>query len=155
MRLVNGAATWLAAAAILAMAGITAAEVIARSFFNISFELADELGGYLLVATVFLGLGPALAGGVMLRVEMLEQRLPAPVRRVLDILFHLMALVVSGIAFYWIWQHVASSMRRETIAATWLETPLWVPQIAMPLGMALLIATLLVSLVRTLRGPAA
>lgn len=155
MRLVNGAATWLAAAAILAMAGITAAEVIARSFFNISFELADELGGYLLVATVFLGLGPALAGGAMLRVEMVEQRLPAPVRRVLDILFHLMALVVSGIAFYWIWQHVASSMRRETIAATWLETPLWIPQIAMPLGMALLIATLLVSLVRTLRGPAA
>ena len=155
MRLVNGAATWLAAAAILAMAGITAAEVIARSFFDISFELADELGGYLLVATVFLGLGPALAGGAMLRVEMVEQRLPAPVRRVLDILFHLMALVVSGIAFYWIWQHVASSMRRETIAATWLETPLWIPQIAMPLGMALLIATLLVSLVRTLRGPAA
>lgn len=155
MKLVNGAATWLAAAAILAMAGITAAEVIARSFFDVSFELADELGGYLLVATVFLGLGPALAGGAMLRVEMVEQRLPAPIRRVLDILFHLMALVVSGIAFYWIWQHVASSMRRETIAATWLETPLWVPQIAMPIGMALLIATLLVSLVRTLRGRAA
>ncbi len=155
MKVVNGAATWLAAAAILAMAGITAAEVIARSFFNVSFELADELGGYLLVATVFLSLGPALAGGAMLRVEMVEQRLPAPVRRILDILFHLMALAVSGIAFYWIWQHVASSMRRETIAATWLETPLWIPQIAMPVGMALLIATLLVSLVRTLRGPAA
>lgn len=152
MKLVNGAATWLAAAAILAMAGITAAEVIARSFFNISFELADELGGYMLVAAVFLGLGPALAGGAMLRVEMVEQRLPAPVRRVLDILFHVMALIVSGIALFWIWQHVASSMRRETIAATWLETPLWVPQLAMPIGMALLIATLLVSLVRTLRG---
>lgn len=152
MKLVNGAATWLAAAAILAMAGITAAEVIARSFFNISFELADELGGYLLVAAVCLGLGPALAGGAMLRVEMVEQRLPAPVRHVLDILFHVMALIVSGIAFYWIWQHVASSMRRETIAATWLETPLWVPQIAMPIGMALLIATLLVSLIHTLRG---
>ena len=152
MRLVNGAATWLAAIAILAMAGITAAEVIARSFFDVSFELADELGGYLLVAAVFLGLGPALAGGVMLRVEMVEQRLPATVRRVLDVVFHLLALAVSCIAFFWIWQHVASSMRRETVAATWLETPLWIPQLAMPAGMALLIATLLVSLVRSLRG---
>ena len=76
MRLVNGAATALAALAILAMAGITAAEVIARSFLDISFEIADEIGGYLLVAAVFLGLGPALAGGAMLRVEMVEQRLP-------------------------------------------------------------------------------
>ena len=152
MRLVNGAATWLAATAILAMAGITAAEVIARSFFDVSFELADELGGYLLVAAVFLGLGPALAGGAMLRVEMVEQRLPRPVRRVLDVIFHLLALAVSCIAFFWIWQHVASSIRRETVAATWLETPLWIPQLAMPVGMALLIATLLVSLVRSLRG---
>lgn len=152
MRLVNGAATWLAAIAILAMAGITAAEVIARSFFNVSFELADELGGYLLVAAVFLGLGPALAGGAMLRVEMVEQRLPAPVRRMLDVVFHLLALAVSCIAFFWIWQHVASSIRRETVAATWLETPLWIPQLAMPAGMALLIATLLVSLVRSVRG---
>jgi TRAP-type C4-dicarboxylate transport system permease small subunit len=152
MRLVNGAAVCLAALAILAMAGITAAEVIARSFFNISFELADELGGYLLVAAVFLGLGPALAGGAMLRVEMVEQRLPAPIRHGLDILYHLLALAVSCVAFFWIWQHVASSMRRETIAATWLETPLWIPQLAMPVGMALLIATLVVSLLRCLRG---
>lgn len=154
MRLVNGAATWLAAIAIIAMAGITAAEVIARSFFNISFELADELGGYLLVAAVFLGLGPAFAGGSMLRVEMIEQRLPAPLRRGLDVAFHLIALAVSCVALFWIWQTVASTIRRETVAATWLETPLWIPQMAMPLGMALLIGTLLVSLVRTLRGRA-
>src|SRR3954451_24063667 len=89
MRLLNGAATWLSAVAILAMAGITAAEVIARSFFDVSFELSDELGGYLLVAAVFLGLGPAIAGGAMLRVEMVEQRLPAAIRRGLDLLFHL------------------------------------------------------------------
>lgn len=155
MRAVNGAATVLAALAILAMAGITAAEVIARYFFDVSFEVADELGGYLLVAAVFLGLGPALAGGAMLRVEMVEQRLPAPVRRAMDIAFHVLALGVSCIALWWIWQHVASSLRRETVAATWLETPLWLPQLAMPLGMALLIATLAVSLVRTLRGGAA
>ena len=152
MRLVNGAATALAALAILAMAGITAAEVIARFFFDTSFEVADELGGYLLVAAVFLGLGPALAADAMLRVEMIEQRLPGAARRALDVLFHLGALAVSAIALYWIWQHVGSSLRRETVAATWLETPLWVPQLAMPVGVALLIATLLVGLVRRLRG---
>jgi TRAP-type transport system small permease protein len=152
MRLVNGAATALAALAILAMAGITAAEVIARFFFDTSFEVADELGGYLLVAAVFLGLGPALAADAMLRVEMIERRLPAGARRVLEVLFHLGALAVSAIALYWIWLHVASSLRRETVAATWLETPLWVPQLAMPVGVALLIATLLVGLVRRIRG---
>lgn len=151
MRLVNGAATALAAAAILGMAGITAAEVIARAFFDTSFEVADELGGYLLVASVFLGLGPALAGDAMLRVEMIEQRLPRGVRRGLEVLFHLLALAVSSVALWWIWQHVASSLRRETVAATWLETPLWLPQLAMPLGMALLIGTLLASLLRLLR----
>lgn len=152
MRLINAAATALAALMIVAMAGITAAEVIARSFFDISFEVADELGGYLLVATVFLGLGPALAGGAMLRVEMVEERLPAPVRRVLDVAFHLGALIVSAIALYWIWRQVESSFRRETVSATWLEVPIWLPQAAMPLGMALLIATLLAGLVHRLRG---
>jgi TRAP-type C4-dicarboxylate transport system permease small subunit len=151
MRVLNGAATWLAAIAILAMAGITAAEVIARSFFDVSFELADELGGYLLVAAVFLGLGPAFAGGAMLRVEMIEQRLPARIRRGMDLLFHLLALAVSGVALFWIWQHVASTLRRETVAATWLETPLWIPQLAMPLGTALLIGTILASLAAALR----
>jgi TRAP-type C4-dicarboxylate transport system permease small subunit len=154
MRLLNGAATALAALAILAMALITSAEVIARSFFNVSFELADELGGYLLVAAVFLGLGPALAGGAMLRVEMVEQRLPGQVRRVLDLLFHLGALAVSAIALYWIWQLITSSWRRETVAATWLETPLWLPQAAMPVGVALLIGAILAGLVRLVRGDA-
>jgi len=152
MRLVNGAATMLAAIAILAMAGITAAEVIARSFFDTSFEIADELGGYLLVAAVFLGLGPALAGGAMLRVEMIEQRLPGALRRVLDLLFHILALGTSCIALWWIWVHVGSTWRRETVSATWLETPLWLPQAAMPIGTVLLIATLLVGLLRRLGG---
>jgi TRAP-type C4-dicarboxylate transport system permease small subunit len=149
---VNGAATVLAALAILAMAGITAAEVTARSFFDISFEVADEIGGYLLVAAVFLGLGPALAGGAMLRVEMIEQHLPGRIRRVLDVLFHLVALAVSGVMLWWIWLHIGSTWRRGTVSATWLETPLWLPQAAMPIGMVLLIATLLVALVRRRRG---
>jgi TRAP-type C4-dicarboxylate transport system permease small subunit len=151
MRLVNGAATALAALAILAMAGITAAEVIARSFLGLSFEVADELGGYLLVATVFLGLGPAFAADAMLKVEMVEQRLPGGLRRVLAVLFHLAALVVSGIMLFWIWRHVASTLRRETVAATWLETPLWLPQLAMPVGMVLLIAAIAFGLARLLR----
>jgi TRAP-type C4-dicarboxylate transport system permease small subunit len=151
MRLLNTAATALAALMIVAMAGITAAEVIARFFFDVSFELADELGGYLLVGCVFLGLGPALAGGSMLRVEMVEQRLPPAVRRVLELLFHLGALAVSAIALYWIWRQVESSFRRETVSASWLEVPIWLPQAAMPLGLALLILTLLVGLVRLLR----
>jgi TRAP-type C4-dicarboxylate transport system permease small subunit len=151
MRALNTAATALAALMIVAMAGITSAEVIARFFFDVSFEIADELGGYLLVASVFLGLGPALAGGAMLRVEMVEQRLPAAVRRVLDLLYHLGALVVSAIALYWIWRQVESSFRRETVSASWLEVPIWLPQAAMPLGLALLILTLLVGLVRLLR----
>jgi TRAP-type C4-dicarboxylate transport system permease small subunit len=151
MRVLNTAATALAALMIVAMAGITATEVIARFFFDISFEIADELGGYLLVASVFLGLGPALAGGAMLRVEMVEQRLPAAARRALDLLYHLGALVVSAIALYWIWLQVASSFRRETVSASWLEVPIWLPQAAMPAGIVLLIGTLLVGLARLLR----
>jgi TRAP-type C4-dicarboxylate transport system permease small subunit len=48
--------------------------------------------------------------------------------------------------------HLGSTWRRETVSATWLETPLWLPQAAMPIGMALLIATLLVGLLRRLGG---
>jgi TRAP-type C4-dicarboxylate transport system permease small subunit len=69
----------------------------------------------------------------------------------MDLLFHLLALAVSGVALFWIWQHVASTLRRETVAATWLETPLWIPQLAMPLGTALLIGTILASLAAALR----
>jgi len=152
VRILNGVATGLAALAIVAMALITSAEVIARSFLGISFEVADELGGYLLVAAVFLGLGPAFAAGAMLRVEMIEQRLPRAVRQALNALYHFGALAVSAVALYWIWWLIESSWRRETVAATWLETPLWLPQAAMPVGMVLLIGAILAGIVRLVRG---
>jgi TRAP-type C4-dicarboxylate transport system permease small subunit len=135
-------------------------DVIARNIFKRSLLISDEVSGYLLVVMTFFGISYSLRSGSLLRIEFLLFSLPKRLRGIVDVLFDLAALAVcvlllwSMIRFTWItWQ-------REAIAPTLIETPLWIPQLAMPLGMLILVIAFLLelrgSILRLLgRGPAA
>ena len=148
----------IAQLATVAMMGLITCDVIARNLFHTSLLISDEVSGYLLVMMTFFGISYSLRSGSLLRIEFLLFALPKRLRGIIDVVFDLVALVVccvllrSMIRFTWI------TWEREAVAPTLIETPLWIPQLAMPLGMLILVIAFLLelraSILRLLgRGP--
>jgi TRAP-type C4-dicarboxylate transport system permease small subunit len=150
----------IAQVSIASMMALITADVIARNVFHRSLLISDEVSGYLLVAMTFFGIAYSLRSGSLLRIEFLLFALPKRLRGLADVSYDLIALVVclvllrSMIRFTWI------TWEREAIAPTLIETPLWIPQLAMPLGMLILVIGFLLELRASIlrligRGPAA
>jgi len=150
----------IAQVSIACMMTLITADVVARNVFRKSLLISDEVSGYLLVVMTFFGIAYSLRSGSLLRIEFLLFALPKRLRGLADVLYDLVALIVclvllrAMIRFTWI------TWEREAIAPTLIETPLWIPQLAMPLGMLILVIAFLLelraSVLRLLgRGPAA
>ena len=137
---------------ILALVVIVAAEVIGRSAFGHSFMVADEYSGYIAVMITFLGIPFAVDKEALLRVGFLVDRLREQPRRALELAFRLVAISVSGVIGYQLGRMALKSFERGTFASTPAQTPLWVPQGAMVLGMAFLVLMLAAQIVSDLRS---
>jgi TRAP-type C4-dicarboxylate transport system permease small subunit len=138
----DGAVTlglWLAEAAMFCMVSLIAADVICRNLFRFSLLISDEISGYLLVVMIFCGAGYSLRSGALLRIEFLLFALPRRVRAVVDVVYDLLAMSVTAVLLYELGRLTLSTWERKMVAATLLETPLWIPQLAMPVGCAMLL----------------
>jgi TRAP-type C4-dicarboxylate transport system permease small subunit len=136
---------------LLAMIALIGAEAIARNLFGTSLQITDEVGGYLLVAVTFLSMSVAEAHGAFHRVELVQMRLSRSARIVSQIVFDLMSLAASALVTWQLVRVANNSWRAEDVAPTPLATPLWLPQAAMGLGMALLCLALLRTIVAKIR----
>lgn len=139
---------WATQAAVIFLVVMMGIEMVARSSLGWSLQVTNELGGYALIAITFLGLASGQADHAFHRVHMLDKRLSPAGRAGLRLAFDLATLAVSAVLclefsrFLWItWQS-------GDVAATSLVTPLWMPRLAMPVGMLALVITLL----RTVAG---
>jgi len=83
-------------------------------------------------------------------VELVQARLSPRMRLISQIGFDLMALAASVILTWQLVRLVLNSWRSEDVAPTPLLTLLWVPQLSMPIGTAILCA----ALVRTILAKA-
>ena len=135
----------LCALFLIAMIVLIGPEAIARNVFATSLQVTDEIGGYLLVAMTFLSMSVAEAHGAFHRVELIQARLGVKVRMISQIVFDLLSLGASAIVTWQLTRLTLNSWRAEDVAPTPLQTPLWLPQSIMAIGMALLC----VALVRT------
>jgi TRAP-type C4-dicarboxylate transport system permease small subunit len=123
---------------LMAMIVLIASEAIARNVFSTSLQVTDEIGGYLLVAMTFLSMSVAEAHGAFHRVELIQARLGIKVRMISQIMFDLMSLAASAVVTWQLTRLTSNSWRAEDVAPTPLQTPLWLPQGTMAIGMALL-----------------
>jgi len=154
---IENASEALCALFLIAMIILIAAEAIARNVFATSLQITDEIGGYLLVATTFLSMSVAEAHGAFHRVELVQARLGPSARLISQIVFDLMSLVASALITWQLARLVMNSWRSEDVAPTPLQTPLWMPQTTMAIGMFLLCLALVrttLTKVRRLRGRA-
>ena len=141
---------WLCCVALGVMLLIISAEAVAR-LFGTSLEMADEVGGYLLVAITFLSLSVCQVSGAFHHLELLQPKLSARAQAVWAIVFDLMALSCSIVIFWQLCRLEMLSWAYGDVAPTELQTPLWLPRLSMPIGVGALILVLFGSLLASVR----
>lgn len=139
---------WICEIAIVAMGAIVILEIVTRNLFGFSFEMSEEIGGYIIVGISFLSLPVCQVYRSYHHVQFVQNRLSPRMQAASHLLFDVLSLVFCGVLLWQLTRFVASTYRSEDIAPTLLATPLWIPQAIMPIGM--LAAT--VSLLRSAVG---
>lgn len=148
MARVIGAATDLV---LVALVSLVCLEALLRGGFNYSLGFAEELTGYGVVFLTFFGAALALRGSAMFQVHFLLDKWPEGTRRWVVRAFVLIALVICVILAWKTKDLSLSSFARGKFAPTVLRTPLWIPQIILPLGFTVLAFFLVEKFLLTLR----
>ena len=136
--------------ALVVMLVLVAVDIVTRWVFNFSFEVSDEVGGYMLVVICFVSLSACHVNGSFHEVEFVQARLTARGRSISQLIFGLLSLAACVLLAWQFARFELSSWRFGDMAPTYLSTPLWLPRLAMVLGMLALVF----SLCRTLTAEA-
>lgn len=128
----------IASLALVVMIVLIGAEAVIRNLFGGSLQITDEVGGYLLVAVTFLSMSVAEAHGAFHRVELVQARMGQRARIWLQIAFDACSLVASLLVTWQLGRLALNGWNSGDVAPTPLQTPLWLPQTVMGIGMAFL-----------------
>ena len=143
----------LAAVSLLASLAFVVYSVVMRYFMNLPVAWVDEFFGYLLVACVMLAAADALLEGEHLAVDLVTERLGTRGRR-LTLLAGLAAVALSALLLAIEgYDMVAFSRMVGLMSNGYLATPMWIPQLLIPIGAALMLLAALVAFVAALRSP--
>ncbi len=141
---------WLSALLILLVLGITSLSVFRRYVLSDPLLGADALTGFLVVAIVMLGAAEALRRGDHIRIDILFHHAGQRTRWWLELISFLAVLGFAVLLFRTAWHSVAFSRRFGAYSTGELELPLWIPQLLLPIGAALLALAALAGLLRLL-----
>lgn len=131
----------LAALAIVIILVMVCAETVLRQFRS-SLLVTDEIAGYLNAAAIFLGLAWTLREGGFIRVEIFYDRATGGLRKAIRWLIVLTAAAFTAVLLWVCTRHVIYAFDRDTRAVSVLDTPEWIPQSVMVLGLAVLLLQL-------------
>jgi TRAP-type C4-dicarboxylate transport system permease small subunit len=146
--IISGAGMVLAGLGVVSQVVIITAYVIARDFFNQTWMLTTEWAGYFLVLIAYLGGAYALRAGGHVRVSLVVRLLRPQVRASLDALTTLPAL---GAVCVMIW--LSTNRLIQAWHDHWnsvLGTPMWIPLLFIPVGLALLVPELVMHFIRAI-----
>ena len=123
-------------AALVVMLAVIGTDILTRAVFNFSFEISDELGGYMLVVITFVSLPVCQINDSFHHVELVQSRLSPFARAVSHVIFDLLSFTFCALLLWQLTRFEITSYRFGDHAPTYLATPLWIPQAAMVLGAA-------------------
>ena len=137
--------------AIGVMAFVVIMEIITRNLFGFSFEMSEELGGYIIVGITFLSLPVCQVYRSYHHVQFIQSRLSPRLRAMSHLLFDLLSLGFCGVLIWQLTRFELQSWRSGDVAPTLLATPLWIPRLLMPIGSVAVAVSLLRSAALNLR----
>ncbi len=121
-------------------------EVLARGIFNAPTEWVMEISTYCVVMAGFLGMGVTYSFGRHIKVDLLLTQLSPKVKCYLEVITSIVGIFFVYLFFTESLDMALLSLKNNNCAPTTLSTPLWIPQMALPVGMGVL----LLQLIRTL-----
>ena len=133
---------------IVALVGLIMVEIIGRSFFDYSTMLADEYSGYFYLALVFLGFAYTFDEEGHIRISIITSRLQDSTKRWVDIIAGTMTLAILLFALHYSWDFMMESHKMEMLSEGVSETPLYLTQIPIVVGLALFAFSALVFILR-------
>jgi TRAP-type C4-dicarboxylate transport system permease small subunit len=122
---------------LIASVVLNLANVIGRKFLHAPISGAEEVMNFLMVALVFFGAGAVAYDGTHINMEILIDRLPAPIRDAFKAFAQLAAIAVAAVIINLgipIVLHLAQFNERSQAA----NVPMFIPQATVPIGLALL-----------------
>src|SRR5260221_13981197 len=128
--------------ALVVMLGVIGIDIMTRALLNFSFEVSDELGGYMLVVITFVSLPACQVKDSFHHVEFVQSRLSARGRAISHVVFDLLSLAFCGALLWQLIRFEMSSWRFDHRASTHLATPLWIPRLALAVRAAALLVSL-------------
>jgi TRAP-type C4-dicarboxylate transport system permease small subunit len=148
--LYDGAA-WLAA---LCMVGLLVMVLLSVAGRQLHFNVpgTDAYAGYLMAAAGFLALAHTLKRGEHIRVTLLLSALHGSARRALEIWALAVATALALLSAFYSARLVWQSHTFNDISTGNDATPLWLPQLGMAVGTAILAVAFIDELVLELRG---
>lgn len=113
-------------------------EVIARGLLNSPTEWVMEISTYCVLIAGFLGMGVAYAGKKHIHVDIFVSKMSPKTLTYVEVLTSLIGIFYSLIFMIYSWDMTMLSLEMNNCAPTTLGTPLWIPQLSMPIGFAVL-----------------
>ncbi|MEM7226014.1 MAG: TRAP transporter small permease [Pseudomonadota bacterium] len=143
-----GVAAWL----FVMIGGMITFEVVGRYGFTAPTIWAEELSRFCQVWAVYLGAAYVLRRGHLIRITFVTDRLGRRWRQAAEAFSLLAIMVIAAIALWWGMLITIESLAIGRITTSMLGTPLWMSEIAIPIGAALLLLQSLALLIRLTRG---
>ncbi len=138
----------LAKLCFVALMGLVTVDVFGRYVLGNPTKVADELSGYLLVAITFFAAAYTLKKGMHIRVDILVDRLSIRARKIWVLAADSIGLVFIIIVTWQSLKLVMFNLETGTRSATPLRTLMFIPQLGVPVGLAMLAVAVVYQLVR-------
>jgi len=117
-----------------------------------STMIADEYSGYLYLASIFLGLAYTFNENAHIRINIITSKMSKKSNRFIDVFAGIMTIAVLLFALYRTVLFTYDSYSLEMVSEAVSETPLYLTQLVMPLGITLFILSVLVFVIKGLKN---
>ena len=111
-----------------------------------------EFAAFLLVGAAFPGLAYSLRHGSHIRVSLLTQRLSESGQKIVEVICLLLGFLLAAFCAWHVVLLVVDSWQFHEKSYGVISVPLWIPQLPMALGLAVLAIAMLDDLIQALRG---
>jgi TRAP-type C4-dicarboxylate transport system permease small subunit len=146
-----GGAAWLAALCMIGLLVMVLLSVLGRQLhFNVPGT--DAYAGYFMAAAGFLSLAHTLKRGEHIRVTLLLSALKGAPKRALEIWALFAASALAVLSAYYSGRLAWQSHTFNDVSTSNDATPLWIPQLSMAVGTAILAIAFIDELVLEIRG---
>ena len=134
---------------LLGMILLITVDIIGRALGNATM-VADEISRYMLVGIIFVGLAHTQRAERHIEVDLLTRYLPKRLRGPLAL-----AALFIGTAFVW-WlfiftvPNVINNYSHHVTSLSYIDVPMWIPHLLVPLGLGLLALQMTIELIKVL-----